>query len=203
MEKREEILEKTIVGIDYGSKFAGTTVICYNYGYKVRFVASARKSDADKFLLSELTFLDPDLILIDAPLSLPGVYWLGEGYNDHFFRKCDRELGAMSPMFLGGLTARAIKLHRYLNGLGNTMHETYPRKMVEILGLPKKFYKGKKGDLRRFIDELIKTTGIKMDATQITSWHHLDALLAFFSAMRYLRSVHEEYGVKAEGVIVV
>ena len=80
------IAGKTIAGIDYGNKYAGTTVICYNSRNKINFIQSAKNADADAFLLNELAYIHPDLIMIDAPLSLPGVYWLGEQYKDHFFR---------------------------------------------------------------------------------------------------------------------
>jgi len=123
MKKTDNIAGKTIVGIDYGNKYAGTTVICYNSRHEIKFVQSSKNADADSFLLNELTYLNPDLIMIDAPLSLPGVYWLSSEYKDHFFRSCDRELRAMSPMFLGGLTARAISLIKKMNG--TEVLETY------------------------------------------------------------------------------
>ena len=203
MNKAAEILKKTVVGIDYGSRYAGTTVMCYNSAHKVRFITSSKNADADSFLLTELAYLHPDLIMIDAPLSLPGVFWLGNGYKDHFFRKCDKELQAMSPMFLGGLTARAMNLRKYINGMGNRMLETYPRKLVELLELPLSNYKNKKGDLHIFVDHLIHTLGIRINVRQITTWHHLDALMAFLSGLRYLEKVSQEYGVSEEGTIVV
>lgn len=203
MKKAAEILKKTIVGIDYGSKYAGTTVMCYNSAHKVRFISSSKNADADSFLLTELAYLHPDLIMIDAPLTLPGVFWLGNGYKDHFFRKCDKELKAMSPMFLGGLTARAMNLRKYINGMGNRMLETYPRKLVEILELPESKYKNKKGDLHIFVDHLVKTLGVRINTRQIASWHHLDALLAFLSGLRYLEHKSQEYGVPEEGTVVV
>ncbi|HEC44181.1 MAG TPA: DUF429 domain-containing protein [Bacteroides sp.] len=203
MKKKADILKKTIAGIDYGSKYAGTTVMCYNSAHKVRFISSSKNADADSFLLAELAYLHPDLIMIDAPLSLPGVFWLGNGYNDHFFRKCDKELQAMSPMFLGGLTARAMGLRKFINGMGNRMVETYPRKLVDILNLPASGYKNKKADLPEFVTHLVNTLGIRLNQEQITSWHHLDALLAFLSGLRYLEHRSQEFGVPEEGVIVV
>ena len=80
MKKAARIAGKTIVGIDYGNKYAGTTVICYNSRHKIKFVQSSKNADADSFLLNELAYLHPDLIMIDAPLCLPGVYWLGSDY---------------------------------------------------------------------------------------------------------------------------
>jgi predicted nuclease with RNAse H fold len=189
------------VGIDYGNKFAGTTVICYNSRHKIKFVQSSKNADADSFLLNELAYLHPDLIMIDAPLSLPGVYWLGSDYKDHFFRSCDLELKAMSPMFLGGLTARAISLIKKMNG--TEVKETYPRKLVDILQLPDAQYKHSKQDLGSFTEQLQTISGVIINEAQITSWHHVDAFLALLSGLRYLEEINQKYGIPEEGVIIV
>jgi predicted nuclease with RNAse H fold len=201
MKKTANIAGKTIVGIDYGNKYAGTTVICYNSRHKIKFVQSSKNADADSFLLNELAYLHPDLIMIDAPLSLPGVYWLGSDYKDHFFRSCDLELKAMSPMFLGGLTARAISLIKKMNG--TEVKETYPRKLVDILQLPDTQYKHSKQDLGSFAVQLQAISGVIINEAQITSWHHVDAFLAFLSGLRYLEENNQKYGIPEEGVIVV
>lgn len=201
MKKAARIAGKTIVGIDYGNKYAGTTVICYNSRHKIKFVQSSKNADADSFLLNELAYLHPDLIMIDAPLSLPGVYWLGSDYKDHFFRSCDRELKAMSPMFLGGLTARAISLIKKMNG--TEVKETYPRKLVDILQLPLAQYKQDKQVLGPFTEQLKRISGAKFNEAQITSWHHLDAFLALLSGFRYLEKNDKRYGIPEEGIIIV
>jgi predicted nuclease with RNAse H fold len=203
MKKGTEILNRTIAGIGYGNKYAGTTVICYNSAHKVRFIESSRNTDADAFLLTELAYLRPDVIMIDAPLSLPGVFWLGDGYGDHFYRKCDRELKAMSPMLLGGLTARAINLRKCMNGMGTRMLETYPRKLVEIMGLPDDEYKNDTKDLIPLLGQLVRTLGVRINVQQVTSWHHFDALLAFLSGIRYLENKAKVYGIPEEGMISV
>ena len=201
MKKTTKIAGKTIVGIDYGNKYAGTTVICYNSGNKIKFVQSSKNTDADSFLLNELDYLHPDLIMIDAPLSLPGVYWLGNDYRDHFFRSCDRELKAMSPMFLGGLTARAISLIKKMNG--TEVKETYPRKLVDILLLPYTQYKHDKQELGPFAKQLKLISDVKFNEAQITSWHHVDAFLALLSGLRYLGKTHQKYGIPEEGTVIV
>jgi predicted nuclease with RNAse H fold len=201
MKKTANIAGKTIVGIDYGNKYAGTTVICYNSRHKIKFVQSSKNADADSFLLNELAYLHPDLIMIDAPLSLPGVYWLGSDYKDHFFRSCDRELKAMSPMFLGGLTARAISLIKKMNG--TEVKETYPRKLVDILQLPDAQYKHSKQDLGSFAEQLQAISGVIINEAQITSWHHVDAFLALLSGLRYLGKNDHKYGIPEEGVVIV
>jgi predicted nuclease with RNAse H fold len=198
-----KIVKKTIVGIDFGSKFAGTTVICYNRAHRVSLMESSKNSDADAFILRELEYLNPDLVMIDAPLSLPGIYWLGNGYSDHFFRICDRELRAMSPMFLGGLTARAMRLQRKLAKDSLQVLETYPRRLVELLDLPTTIYKNKEADIAPFVNILIEKLGVRINSSQITNWHHLDALLAFFSGIRYLEKKSRVYGISEEGIITV
>ena len=203
MDHKVDILNKTVVGIDYGSKYAGTTVICYNAAHKVHFLSSSKNSDADSFLLTELAYLDPDLIMIDAPLTLPGVFWLGNGYTDHFFRKCDRELRAMSPMFLGGLTARAMQLQKYMNGMGSRMLETYPRKLAEIFELPMSKYGKKKADLPVLVGSLVEKLGVSINSSQISSWHHFDALLAFLSGIRHLEEQSLRFGIEEEGLVTV
>ncbi len=201
MKKAASIKGYTIVGIDYGNRYAGTTVICYNSRHEIKFVQSSKNADADSFLLNELAYLNPDLIMIDAPLSLPGVYWLGSEYNDHFFRSCDRELKAMSPMFLGGLTARAISLIKKMNG--TEVKETYPRKLVDILQLPVAIYKHDKQELGSFTEQLNRTSEIKFNEARITSWHHVDAFLALLSGLRYLKNDDQRYGIPEEGIIIV
>ena len=201
MKKSDKITGKTIAGIDYGNKYAGTTVICYNSSHEIKFIQSSKNADADSFLLNELVYLHPDLIMIDAPLSLPGVYWLGNDYKDHFFRSCDRELKAMSPMFLGGLTARAISLTKKMNG--TEVKETYPRKLVDILQLPVSQYKHDNQEPGSFAEQLKRISGITFNEAQITSWHHVDALLALLSGLRYLEKNDQKYGIPEEGIIIV
>jgi predicted nuclease with RNAse H fold len=99
-------------GIDYGSKMAGTTVITYNQDNVLYQRSSVKNGDADAFILDCVTELQPGQIYIDAPLSLP-LACFGKG-TDFFYREADRKLKAMSPMFLGGLTARAMKLRLQL-----------------------------------------------------------------------------------------
>ena len=40
----------TWIGIDYGSKLAGTTVICYKKEGRLQLLQSEKKSDADAFV---------------------------------------------------------------------------------------------------------------------------------------------------------
>lgn len=120
---------RLLLGVDYGSKLAGTTAVCYLYSEgNAAFLSSRKGEDADKMLLDFVLKHGPANLFLDAPLSLPLAYFQGTAHGtDFFYRQCDRQLGAMSPMFLGGLTARAIKLSFELKNVGASVFETYPK----------------------------------------------------------------------------
>jgi len=192
-----------IAGIDYGSKLAGTTSICFETSPGVLSFRSSRKGeDADMVIADFCQKGHPSAVFIDAPLSLPGVYRHLSGCSDYFYRACDREAGAMSPMFLGGLTARAIKLASSLSAEGILVTETYPGKVAELLQLNKAEYK-------RGAEFIIPCTRVVMELVgrQVTvmpaSWHEFDSLLAYVSAWRYGKGLHEVFGEPSEGLIIV
>jgi predicted nuclease with RNAse H fold len=203
MSQQSNILKQRITGIDYGNRFSGTTVICYNHLSQILFLNSSKNADADSFIFSEVAQIKPGLIFIDAPLTLPGIYWLGNGYRDYFYRECDKEMQAMSPMFLGGLTARAIKLKHQLTESGFDVFETYPRRMLDVLSLPVDYYKQGKKDLDWILDVFMNETNISLNKKTIISWHHLDALLAFLSGVRYLDGKSIQFGNAEEGLVYV
>jgi uncharacterized protein len=116
------------IGIDFGAKAAGTTAICHRERGLFHFQRSAKGDDADAWLLERVCSMAPQAVYMDAPLSLPGAYFC-KG-NDHFFRKADRLVGGMSPMFLGGLTARAIRLAEAWRKEGIEVHEVYPAGLI-------------------------------------------------------------------------
>ncbi len=194
-----------IIGIDFGAKTAGTTVIARLYDYnKVDFHSSAKGEDADQFLFN---FIDanPDVWLayIDAPLSLPKIYRNGLGEGDYFYRQADRSTGAMSPMFLGGLTARAMKLKPAFRQRGIKLVETYPSKLADVIGLKDKGYKKSSGDISEFCDEIKERSLFQFDNKEVRNWHYFDALLCLYSAKRYEIQAAMVFGDEEEGTITV
>ncbi|MFT4761231.1 MAG: putative nuclease with RNAse H fold [Paraglaciecola sp.] len=191
-------------GIDYGSKIAGTTVICYKKNGKLHLLQSEKKKDADAFLKQQIDSLKPSQIFIDAPLSLPAAYFQKETIAEpnFFFRKCDKELRAMSPMFLGGLTARAMKLkHNYLNS-STLFFETYPSFLVKTLFPDILVYKKKQAEIGDFLKLLQPILPLKL-AKMPTNWHQVDGILAWLSGHRYLSGWALEIGEIEEGIITV
>lgn len=189
------------IGIDYGNKLAGTTAICWDDG-GLRFLQSDKGKDADRFILEFINKHYPGQIFIDAPLSLPLAY-RDNTADDFFYRRCDREVNAMSPMFLGGLTARAMRLKRILEGRNIRLFESYPGGLArqlekEIPGLSEAY----KTDLEIFSCLISSFFGLTIENLPST-WHQADAMLAWFTGLRYEANLHLEIGDSEEGVIFI
>lgn len=194
----------TLIGIDYGSKLAGTTVIAESSeNREVVFSISEKKKDADAFLIQYLQKCSGATIFIDAPLSLPGKYRFPDRYEDYFYRLADRQLKAMSPMFLGGLTARAMRLHETLRSQGHRLCEAYPAALARHWQLQDLRYKKEKTHIPAVVEFLQSQSPLLLPSKELTTWHHVDALLALLTAYRYAQQSHQTYGDVEEGQIVV
>lgn len=196
--------EPTFMGVDYGSKLAGTTAAAMVQAGQLQVWQSARGQDADVFLQQLIREQKPATIFIDAPLTLPKVYAQAPytSNSDFFYRACDREVQAMSPMFIGGLTARAIKLRTILAEQGISVLETYPAQLAHVI-LPNE--KGYKKDLAALpvIAQLLQDHIPYTFAKPPQDWHQFDALLAWCSGYRHLSGLAILYGDAKEGRIIV
>lgn len=192
-----------IAGADYGSKLAGTTVITHVEDGIIQFIQSEKKKDADQFLLQQIEALQIKTLFLDAPLSLPGVYRDLPNYDNYFYRKVDVELKAMSPMFLGGLTARAMRLKKELEQSGVGVIETYPSYLAKSFQLKSFHYKKQKEHLAACSNFLIQQLDWSYEVPTPQNWHQLDALLAFYSAWKYDNGQHQVFGIAEEGVVYV
>ena len=192
-----------IWGIDYGKKMSGNTVICEKTGSTTNFYRAANDSDADAFILKMIDERAPETIFIDAPLSLPGALLNKEGLNNYFYRACDQQLQAMSPMFLGGLTARAIQLKDIIQDKGIDIKETYPKALAKKIGLKSCGYRQGNEYIAPCTVKIKETSLVKIENHSVISWHHLDALLALLSAVRYTNELHITFGDKQEGLIYI
>ena len=185
-----------LAGIDFGSKMAGTTVICYGKENDLlHLITSSKNQDADQMILNFVAAHHVNIIGIDAPLSLPpGV--LGQD-GSYFYRNCDQILGAMSPMFLGGLTARAMKLKNDIQHQKSIdIIEVYPKAVVKYIldDIFKQLYKQKDAhQLKKFVEILISSFNLELD-TDVYNWHQVDAILAWLSVQRYSNSKSDQFG---------
>jgi len=191
---------ENIAGIDFGSRLAGSTAICFLEKGKLGIIQSQKKQDADLFINDFIIHFMPGKVFIDAPLSLPAKY-RGVG-NDYFYRMADREVSAMSPMFLGGLTARAVRLNDMLAEKGIDVFEVYPSHLVKaIFPSTVNIYK-KKDFLSDFMKALEKKVSYDLKEMP-ANWHQVDSLLAWISGYRFLKNEHKEFGDPSEGLIIV
>lgn len=182
-----------LVGIDYGSKLAGTTVIAFTEKDEVKIIQSKKKQDADQFILDFLKDHSPELVGIDAPLSLPGAF---TGLNNEFFyREGDKQLKAMSPMFLGGLTARAMKLNA---SVSVDLKEVYPGALARSKGWKKLGYKTKEVDYKSILRSLNWPFSYRQS---ITDSHQLDGVLALYIVWKIKNDQVSCVGNPEEGLI--
>ena len=182
-----------LFGIDYGSKMAGTTVVASLEKDQVELFSAAKKQDADIFISQLVEEKEPELIGIDAPLSLPAVYH--ENGDDYFYRQCDKELKAMSPMFLGGLTARAMKLKA---NLGIAMVEVYPGALARDLQLNRFDYKLKEADYAEMISLLHWDANLER---MPENSHEFDSILALYITWKLENDQALQVGRLDEGLI--
>jgi uncharacterized protein len=189
-----------LLGIDYGAKLAGTTALAWMDKSGITIVQSEKKLDADVFILQVVSEIKPTIIFLDAPLSLPPAF-TNPSSTEYFYRKGDKELYAMSPMFIGGLTARAMKLKRKLEEDNIHVFETYPAGLNKKV-IQSEYYKKDLAQFEKVIRESLKVFDAKIE-TIATTWHQMDALLALVSALRWQQGEHLTFGDEGEGQIII
>ncbi len=189
--------EPFFLGIDFGARHAGTTAICFPDGNSLMVLQTKKGEDADSFCKHWLELLMPEAVMIDAPLSLPAAYF-GKG-GDFFYRNCDREAGAMSPLFLGGLTARAMQLADCYKQQGISFYEVYPKLAFQRL-FPGIVKPSKKETFAELFEKLEGVLGFDIKTGE-TSAHGFDAVLAWYSGQQIFRGEAVSLGDANEGLI--
>lgn len=189
-----------LVGLDFGAKLAGTTAIAFLENHQVSVLQTQKRQDADMFLLQWIAKLQPTIIGIDAPLSLPAIYSNTSTETDFFYRKADKLLGAMSPLFLGGLTARAMQLKfQIFQQYTPIVLEVYPAVLAQKWKLYELNYKQDLQAIKQVSERIQQELPFALPVLE--SWHQVDAVLAFCSAFRYQQGVAECFGNPQEGLI--
>ncbi|MEM7548281.1 MAG: hypothetical protein AAF363_01305 [Bacteroidota bacterium] len=189
------------IGIDYGSKMAGTTAVCFSKKNKLHLVQSSKNKDADLFIKDLIEGLKPLKVFIDAPLSLPKGYFY-QSSQEYFYRKCDREVSAMSPMFLGGLTARAVALKDELEKKGIKCFEVYPGYLARSILKLDTYQKKQANSLSSLECQLLDFLPIPLEKG-LQNYHQADSVLAWLSGWRVLNEKAEVFGDENEGRIWV
>jgi predicted nuclease with RNAse H fold len=130
-----------VVGLDLAGMETRPTGFCLLDGLN----AQTCHVYTDEELLKKTSDAQPEVIGIDAPLSLPTGRASLEDRNGPHLRDCDRELLKAHirffPVTLGPmrkLTARGMKLREILEGKGFTVLEVYPGGAQDVFGIPRK-----------------------------------------------------------------
>ncbi len=188
-----------VLGIDLVGSEKRKTGICILNG---KLKATCFCVFKDKEILDLVKREKPDLIAIDAPLSLPkGRKNLKKKSNIHF-READRELLKLKikffPITLGPmrkLTERGIKLKKILEKNYKVI-EVYPGATQDILKIPRK-QKGKE-KLKKGLEKF----GIKFFKKNLNE-DELDSATCAFTGFLFLKGKTISIGNKKEGQIVI
>ncbi|MEM5878919.1 MAG: DUF429 domain-containing protein [Candidatus Aenigmatarchaeota archaeon] len=190
-----------IVGIDLAGSEKQTTGFCFmdeNLNCKTLALHS------DKEIIEESLKRNPDIISIDAPLSLPKGRKTIEQKGPHL-RACDRELIKMKikffPITLGpmrSLTKRGMKLKKFFERKGYKVIESFPGAAQDILGISRK----KKG-IEKLRKALIKF-GFRGDVEKekITD-DELDAITSALIGKLFLENNYLAIGDPEEGLMIL
>jgi predicted nuclease with RNAse H fold len=188
-----------ILGIDLAGSEKRKTGICI---LNEKLEANCFCVFKNREILNLIEKEKPDLIAIDAPLSLPkGRKSLKKKSKIHF-RECDKELWKFGikffPITLGPmrkLTERGIKLRKILKKKYKVI-EVYPGATQDILKIPRK-QKGLK-KLKRGLEKL----GIKILKKNLNG-DELDAITSAFTGFLYLKGKYITIGDEKEGQIIL
>ncbi len=188
-----------VVGIDLAGVAGRPTGGCVLKGHDVSSVILY----ADEEILNYVQAAKPDLVAIDAPLSLPPGRKSINERGKHHFRACDEELRRRKipffPITLGpmrSLTERGIKLRQRLERAGYRVVEIYPGGAQDIWGIPR----AKHGvvELRLGLLRL----GIRGMRRKIST-HELDAVSGALTGLLFLQGKGEVYGNFSRGAIIM
>lgn len=188
----------TVVGIDLAGVESRPSGFCILDGMN----AKTSILYTDKEILEKIRKSKPDVIAIDAPLSLPPGRTSIEERTDIHLRKCDRELLKRGikilPITLGGmrkLTQRGIRLRSILEAEGFRVIEVYPGGAQDVLRIPRK----SRG--RMLLLEGLKRLGIKGLRREMSD-HELDAVTSAFIGKLFLEGKSETLGDPERGIVM-
>jgi predicted nuclease with RNAse H fold len=174
-----------------------------------------KNEEVDRYLIETITSRRPVAVGIDSPLSLPRYLQNpdklpADEIPDYLYRRCDKESGGMSTMYLGALTARGIFLKNRFSREGIEVIEVYPRKTLEGLKIKntpalKGSYKQDPAQARRIYRSLGLEAGFQIEpGFKLSDDHDLDAVLAVLTVYGYQHHRHltATIGDEEEGQIV-
>jgi len=192
-------MNRTVLGVDLAGVSHRPSGMCLLRGLEAETLLLY--SDSEILDYAETT--GPELVAIDAPLTLPpGRRTIADRNNSHY-RTCDLELRRRKipffPITLGpmwALTERGINLKRGLEKRGFAVAEIYPGGAQDVWKLPRARHDLER--LRRGLGRL-GLRGLKRTASS----HELDAATGALVGLLYLDQKAEFYGDFSSGAILM
>jgi predicted nuclease with RNAse H fold len=188
----------SIVGLDLAGAESRPTGLC------VLKVMRAETSLVykDEEVLKRIEKSKPEIVAVDAPLSLPeGRESIEQRTNVHL-RECDKELLRRGirffPVTLGPmrkLTSRGINLRRILEDRHFRVIEVYPGGAQDVLGIPRK-----QQGLERLRAGL-ENVGVR-GLNDRMSDHELDAVTCALVGELFLEGKSVTYGTSEQAIIM-
>lgn len=194
----QAVILMTVMGIDLAASERKASGVCLLRGKRVETLLLR----TDDELVALARRFRPNLIAIDAPLSLPPDRKSIHDRTGTHLRPCDRELLKRGirffPVTLGAmrsLTERGMRLKERLQAEGFRVLEVFPGGAQDILGLPRKHHNldGLREGLRR-----LGLRGIPDDATH----DELDAITAAYVGWLFLNGKAEVLGAEGDGIVM-
>ena len=186
-----------VVGIDLAGSPRRPTGLCLLRDLG----AQTHVAFSDRDILNTVHRAQPDLVPIDAPLSLPkGRTTIHDRSGEHF-RDCDRELLRRGirffPITLGPmrmLTERGLALKSKISAMGYRVIECYPGAAQDVWGLPRQHQN------RKELVAGLKKLGVRGLTKAITS-DEVDAVTAALVGRWVLLGRGEMLG-GARGIVI-
>ncbi|MCX8181097.1 MAG: DUF429 domain-containing protein [Thermofilaceae archaeon] len=173
-----------VLGLDLAGSPRRPTGICV---LDSELTARTIVAYSDEEILESVRENNPNVVAIDAPLSIPLGRKNIEDKEGPHLRECDKQLISLGirffPVTLGPmrrLTTRGMRLNDLLCSMGFMVIEVYPGGAQDMLGIPRKS-RGLKA-LREGLEKL----GIK-GLYPSMSGDELDAVTAAYVGLLYLR----------------
>jgi predicted nuclease with RNAse H fold len=188
----------SVVGLD----LAGVQTRPTGYCKLIDMTAETAILFTDEEILAKVQEVQPKIVAIDAPLSLPLGRKSIEERNTEHLREADRELLKRGikffPITLGPmrkLTTRGLQLKVALAEMGFASIEAYPGGAQDVLGIPRK---------QKGLDKLkagLEKQGI-LGLRDGLSDHELDAATCALVGKMFIEGKAITYGVPERGIVM-
>jgi predicted nuclease with RNAse H fold len=187
-----------VVGLDLAGVETSPTGFCFLKELRTKTFHVYR----DEEIVHRIEEIRPQVVAVDAPLSLPAGRKSIEERTSNHLRDCDKELLRRKirffPVTLGPmrkLTSRGIKLKKDFEGKRFQMIEVYPGGAQDVLGIPRK-----QSGIRNLKEglEKLKIKGL----TDQMSHHELDAVTCAYVGKLFLEGKSIAYGTPEQAIIM-